>query len=201
MRAYIRQHQSEFVPEGVDPAAVAAAAPDPDTPALDAQASSKGKPSALSESERERERNRRGLQWAWDTFEGAYQVAHRSTTGALELIRDAWDQSTSTTILYFVIVLLVLSNLWTLMRMGTREEAGRRKEMRRMEEREQWVQGVVKGLWEEMNAGKMGYPVGTLGPGNTGGGDLRDEIAGIQKTLDLVEARVQSIRETLALLD
>jgi hypothetical protein len=77
--------------------------------------------------QRERERNQRGLQWAWDTFDGAYQVAKQSTQGALGLVRDAWDQSSSTTILWFVIVILVLSNIWTLMRMGaSRDEVSRK---------------------------------------------------------------------------
>ncbi len=34
--------------------------------------------------------------------------------------------------------------------MGTCEEVGRRKEMRKTEEREKWVQGVVTALWEEL---------------------------------------------------
>ena len=48
----------------------------------------------------------------------------------VELVRDAWDQSSSTTILWFVIVILVLSNVWwTLMRMGaSRDEASQRME-------------------------------------------------------------------------
>jgi len=103
---------------------------------------------------RERERNQRGLQWAWDTFEGASHVAKQSTQGALELVRDAWDQSSSTTILWFVIVLLLLSNVWTLMRMGvSRDEASRRLESRKVEEREKWVQSIVTALWEELAAG------------------------------------------------
>lgn len=113
--------------------------------------------SRLTEDEfkkRERERNLRGLQWAWDTFEGASQVAKQSTQGALELVRDAWDQSSSTTILWFVIVILVLSNVWTLMRMGaSRDEASRRLESRKVEEREKWVQSIVTALWEELATG------------------------------------------------
>ena len=38
---------------------------------------------------REHERNQRTLQWVLDTFEGAAGVAKRSTTGAIELLRDA----------------------------------------------------------------------------------------------------------------
>jgi hypothetical protein len=55
------------------------------------------------EKEREQERNRRGLQWAYDTFEGAFSVGRQSAKVAIELIRGAWDQSSTSTILHFVI--------------------------------------------------------------------------------------------------
>jgi len=156
MRVYIQEHQSEFLPEGVDPVVIEL------TSGLEVGDVGPGAGSPgdkrLTEDEfkqRERERNQRGLQWAWDTFDGASQVAKQSTRGALELIRDAWDQSSSTTILWFVIVILVLSNLWTLMRMGaSRDEASRRFEARRVEEREKWVQSIVTALWEELASGK-----------------------------------------------
>ena len=161
MREYIQEHQSEFLPEGVEPAAVAIVE--------EMMAAETGRQSPVDEKhptpeelkQRERERNARGLQWAWDTFDGAYQVAKRSTKGALELIRDAWDQSTSTTILWFLIVILVLSNLWTLIRMGSNKaEAARKLEARKTEEREKWVQSIVTALWEEMAVGgKGGTPV------------------------------------------
>ncbi|KDR85867.1 hypothetical protein GALMADRAFT_218933 [Galerina marginata CBS 339.88] len=155
MRVYIQEHKSEFLPEGVDAAAVALEpTPEAAPPPGEAVAGEKA-PTQEELKQRERERNARGLQWAWDTFDGAFQVARRSTKGALELIRDAWDQSTSTTILWFVIVILVLSNLWTLMRMGAgREDARGKLEARRLEERERWVQSIVTALWDELAAGK-----------------------------------------------
>lgn len=158
MRIYIQEHQSEFLPEGVDAVAIDLAAVLPETVGADAARSESPADKRFTEDEfkqRERERNQRGLQWAWDTFAGASQVAKQSTQGALELIRDAWDQSESTTILWFVIVILVLSNLWTLMRMGaSQEEASRRFESRKVEEREKWVQSIVTALWDELEAGK-----------------------------------------------
>ena len=151
MRLYIQEHQSEFLPEGIEPIAIDL------TSAETIDVNGVQSDSRLSEDEfkqRERERNQRGLQWAWDTFEGASQVAKQSTQGALELVRDAWDQSSSTTILWFVIVILVLSNVWTLMRMGaSRDEATRRLESRKVEEREKWVQSIVTALWEELATG------------------------------------------------
>jgi hypothetical protein len=159
MRAYIQEHKSEFLPEGMDavivetlPEVVAAFPAVPGAPAVSA---GEKEPTEELLKRRERERNARGLQWAYDTFDGAFQVGMRSAKGALELIRDAWDQSTSTTILWFVIVLLVLSNLWTLMRMGsTRVEAERKLETRKLEEREKWVHSIVTALWDELEAGK-----------------------------------------------
>jgi len=155
MRAYIQEHQSEFLPEGIDAAAIIA----PPEAVISATHEGAEKPEAGTTTEelkrRERDRNARGLQWAWDTFDGAYQVARRSTKGAIELVRDAWDQSTSTTILWFVIVILVFSNLWTLTRMSSGREMAKKKiEARRVEEREKWVQSIVTALWDELEAGK-----------------------------------------------
>jgi hypothetical protein len=126
MWLYIQEHQSEFPPEGIEPVVIDlnGGLPEP------IEVNGVQPDSKVTEDEfkqRERERNQRGLQWAWDTFDGAYQVAKQSTQGALGLVRDAWDQSSSTTILWFVIVILVLSNIWTLMRMGaSRDEVSRK---------------------------------------------------------------------------
>ncbi|KAF8172875.1 hypothetical protein BJ912DRAFT_1065505 [Pholiota molesta] len=159
MRAYIQEHKSEFLPEGID-AVIVEALPEvsaafPAVPGVPAVSAGEKEATEEQLKRRERERNARGLQWAYDTFDGAFQVGMRSAKGALELIRDAWDQSTSTTILWFVIVLLVLSNLWTLLRMGsTRVEAERKLETRKLEEREKWVHSIVTALWDELEAGK-----------------------------------------------
>lgn len=159
MRTYIQEHQSEFLPEGVEAAAIPVLDELP-TPTPAGVLSEDHLPTPEELKQRERERNARGLQWAWDTFDGAYQVAKRSTKGALELIKDAWDQSTSTTILWFLIVILVLSNLWTLIRMGSNKaEAARKLEVRKVEEREKWVQSIVTALWEELSATNGGTPV------------------------------------------
>ncbi|KAF9469635.1 hypothetical protein BDZ94DRAFT_1150785 [Collybia nuda] len=207
MRGYITEHQSEFVPEGIDPAVITLAEATKEVSATAEVTGTGGEPSTEEErKQRERERNQRGLQWAWDTFEGASQVARRSTRGALELIKDGWEQSSSTTILYFVIVGLVLSNLWTLTRIGSREEAGRRKERGKFEERERWVQGVVTALRDELSVAKA---VGEAGGGKIQSlplpvlhsGNWREEVGQLQKTLDAVEGRVQAIRESLQLVE
>jgi hypothetical protein len=150
MRAYIQEHKSEFLPEGID-AVIVEALPEVSAafPAVP------GVPAVPAGEKEATEEQLKRLQWAYDTFDGAFQVGMRSAKGALELIRDAWDQSTSTTILWFVIVLLVLSNLWTLLRMGsTRVEAERKLETRKLEEREKWVHSIVTALWDELEAGK-----------------------------------------------
>lgn len=200
MRVYIQDHQSEFIPEGVDPAALT-----PELPIEPAAATSvQDKALELTEEEerkqREHERNRRGLQWAWDTFEGAYQVARRSTRGALELVQDAWEQSTATAILYFVIVILVFSNLWTLMRSGSGKQSDEaiRKGLRKEEEREKWVQGVVTALRDELGVTKVNQVPQTLPlgvpPASVNQGD---EVAQLLRTLDVVEDRVRSLRTRL----
>ncbi|KIK34900.1 hypothetical protein CY34DRAFT_110104 [Suillus luteus UH-Slu-Lm8-n1] len=223
MRMYIQEHQSEFIPAGVDPTAVAPV--EPLSPLIETTNHILGRSLDISDAAarkaREHERNRRGLQWAYETFDGAYGVAKRSTFGALELVKEAWEQSSSMTILYFVIVILVFSNLWTLMLVGQREEAGRRKEAKRIDEREKWVQDVVTGLWEEMAVGRARGGVGTsgvfgvggglMGSGGGGGGgsvhsghtvgDWRSEVDAITTTLNAVEERVRLLRESLNALN
>ncbi|KAJ7101625.1 hypothetical protein C8R43DRAFT_907238 [Mycena crocata] len=209
MRTYIQEHRAEFMPEGVDLAEIVLL-----EPAADAAPLSPGSGEPLSDKKREQERNARGLQWAWDTFDGAAQVAKQSTKGALELIRDGWENSTSTTILYFLIVALVFSNLWTYMRMGSAVDNGRRKEkeLAKVEDKEQWVAGVVTALWDELASGKLAVtPVATP----TGGPvlsspvvsgvppsaeSLKLELGSLQTTLDAVEERVRAIREKLGQL-
>lgn len=225
MRMYIQEHQSEFIPAGVDPTAVAPV--EPLSPLIEATHHTLGRSLDISDAAarkaREHERNRRGLQWAYETFDGAYGVAKRSTYGALELVKEAWEQSSSMTILYFVIVILVFSNLWTLMLVGQREEAGRRKEAKRIDEREKWVQDVVTGLWEEMAVGRargaggigtsgvFGVGGGSVGSSGVGGGgsvhsghavgDWRSEVDAITTTLNGVEERVRLLRESLNALN
>ena len=199
MRDYIHQHKSEFVPEGVDPAVVE----ETEASAQSAADSANGESpdGKISEEEarvvREKERNARGLQWAYDTFEGAMKVAKQSTEVAVELLKYAWDQSSTSTLQYFVIVLLVISNVWTLTMMGGREEVGRRKEIRRTEEREKWVQGVVTALWEELTT----KPVNGWPPLRAQGGDVKEQIAELTNILDKIEERVNVLRKSLEELD
>ncbi|TCD64740.1 hypothetical protein EIP91_003662 [Steccherinum ochraceum] len=216
MREYIHKHQSEFIPEGIDVAEVEEAevqssSEAPKTPTQETALLS----DEQARKAREKERNQRGLQWAWDTFEGAFNVAKRSTEGAFELVSDAWDQSSSTTVLYFVIAILVISNVWTLTMMGKREEVGRRKELKRAEEREKWVQGVVTGLWDELAAsraviaaggGPTQAPVVPLPqqPSATGvpaAWNWKEEVGELNNALDAIEARVKTLRESVKDLD
>ncbi|KDQ62981.1 hypothetical protein JAAARDRAFT_168358 [Jaapia argillacea MUCL 33604] len=213
MRVYIAEHQSEFIPQGVDAVAAVAEAEEEVLKAIESPTSPISTPpiplsEAEARKEREHERNQRSLQWALDTFEGAYNVGKQSATVALELVTDAWDQSSTTTILYFVIAGLVISNIWTLVMVGNREEVGRRKEAKRMEEKEKWIQGVVTTLWEELAAQRnpAGFPVPPVpvlnGIGGRGiGGDWKDELGEIYRALDAVELRVKNLRESLKDLD
>lgn len=200
MGIYIAEHQTEFVPEGVDPAAVSLDVTREITPAAPAKAEVFPPSEEEERKRREHDRNRRGLQWAYETFSGAYQVAKQSTIGALELVKEAWEQSTTTTILYFVIVGLVFSNLWTISLVGSREEAVRRKMLKREGEREKLVQGVVTALWDELGVSKGqaagaagGQPVVPLPPGD-GSLSWEEQVGQLLSTLDIVEDRVRNLR-------
>ncbi|KAG8219316.1 hypothetical protein J3R82DRAFT_197 [Butyriboletus roseoflavus] len=175
MRMYIQEHQAEFIPEGLDPTVVAPV--EPITPLAEVIG---GTALSISAQEarkaRERDRNRRGMQWAYDTFDGAYNVAARSTKGALELVKEAWEQSSSTTILWFVIVLLVFSNVWTLALVGNREE------------------GVIAGIWEELAVERARAGGGFSVPmASAPVGDVQAEVANIGKVLDAVEQRQKAM--------
>ncbi|KAJ7367747.1 hypothetical protein DFH08DRAFT_795880 [Mycena albidolilacea] len=207
MRTYISEHQSEFMPEGVE---VVLPEPTPDVgPASPGVA---GAP--ISEKQREKERNQRGMQWAWDTFDGAAQVAKQSTKGLLELIHDGWEHSTSKTILYAVIILLIFSNIWTYMRAGGAAHSKTKKELAKAEDKDQFLAGVVTALFDELASGKLAavtsaaappgvVPTTVVPPAAVGTGlpsvsqDLKLELGVLQTTLDTVEERVRRIRESL----
>ena len=79
--------------------------------------------------------------------------------------------------------------------------------MRKMEEREKWVQGIVTGLWEEMlatrgatGAGGAGGAVPPLAP-RSFGVDVREEVGAIVAQLDLIEQRISDIRQGLKPLE
>ncbi|KAJ4470951.1 hypothetical protein J3R30DRAFT_3803639 [Lentinula aciculospora] len=183
MRVYIQEHQTEFVPEGVKLDVVVApptttASPNGTATTADTNVnitsatSADGTPSS------------RGLQWAWETIEGTWGVAKQSTKGALELLGDMLPPKStlsSTSVLYLIIFALVVSNIWTWMRVPkagtilyhpvaakptekmTKAERqmlieGEEREIMlkvEREDRERWIHGVVTALWDEMAAGKV----------------------------------------------
>ncbi|THH18632.1 hypothetical protein EW146_g2399 [Bondarzewia mesenterica] len=199
-RDYIQEHQSEFIPAGVDVAAVVAAA-QPDlilTPSLQHEPLSKEEERIA----REHERNQRGLQWAYDTFEGAYNVGKHSAVDLIELLRDTWDQSSTSTILYIIIALLLFSNAYTLFRAKRGEDLDRRMEIRKLEDREKWVQGIVTALWDELSAGRQPPPfLSTHAPSVERKGGAKEEIADLHRMIDAVEERVRYVRQSLNDLD
>ena len=180
MRSYIHEHQTEFIPAGLDPATVADVVQEPSLPSA-TQALAGGEGDDEVRRAREQEGDQRGLQWAYDTLEGTLSVARQSFAGAIELLRDAWDSyfsqlasssnsnsnSTSSsssartsppstsTILYAAIAVLVLSNLWTLTLVGKAPEQRKDPQARQSEEREKWVHGIVTALWHELEAGRQ----------------------------------------------
>ena len=181
MRSYIHEHQTEFIPAGLDPAAVADAVQEPSSPSRTQALLAGGEGDEDVHRAREQERDQRGLQWAYDTLEGTLSVARQSFAGAIELLRDAWDSyfsqlaSSSTTptsssasaartptappststILYAAIAVLVISNLWTLTLVGKAPEQRKDPQARQSEEREKWVHGIVTALWHELEAGRQ----------------------------------------------
>ena len=95
-------------------------------------------------------RNRRGLQWAYDTFEGAFDVAKKSAETAFELLGDALDSYSSVPWSHVVIFLLVITNIWTIWGGSGGKETKRKKDLLKTEERERWVKEAVTTLWQEL---------------------------------------------------
>jgi len=85
------------------------------------------------------------------------------------------------------------------MMVGRREDVGRIKEMRKTQEKEKWVEGIVTALWDELAAGKPDWhaPPATSPVGS----NWKEELANIDKTLDAVEDRIRLIRESLNALE
>jgi len=250
MRIYIHEHQTEFIPAGLDPAEVAGVVQEPSLPSASPAPVDYAAGEVDDAAHRAREQDQRGLQWALDTLEGTLSVARQSFAGAIELLRDAWENrfsptttttttttatattsSTATpatsTILYAVITVLVLSNLWTLTLVGKRDKEHRLGDPRGTTtrqnqaevEREKWVQGIVAALWQELEAGRKPGAQQPLPPSSSsseGSGSpsppivppavqlpeyWHEEVAQLRVALDTVEERVRAVRQSLAELD
>ncbi|KAF9071696.1 hypothetical protein BDP27DRAFT_1321753 [Rhodocollybia butyracea] len=230
MRAYIREHQTEFVPEGVQLDVVVAPPTSPGgditgsgtngVAATDALGSPGGTDAVKGPTT-----GARGAQWAWDTFDGAWGVARKSTKGALELLGDVLPSMrpklSSTSVLYLIILGLVMSNIWTWMRVpkgvkevgsgsGPRRMGKAEREDSEREDRERWIHGVVTALWDELAAGKGPMPVSEVQLPDTPSSqstiplpksyedmDIHTEVAAHHKALDSVEERIKKIRDML----
>ena len=141
MRAYIQEHQDEFLPEGVD---VAAAQEELAETAEDATDDTANASPAEQGDHGVQDRN--AVQQIVGAATAAAGFVAATAKMPVDLVANSWRQSASTTSLYFLVVFLVLSNLYTLIKMGKREELGRRKEILKAEERERWVENRVKAL-------------------------------------------------------
>lgn len=190
MLAYIADHKTEFIPKDADGTVVAEAA------AVLARPSSPSAGVVLTSPEeirkaKENERSQRGLQWALDTVEGTAKVAQQSFTGAIELIKDTWESSSTTAVLWFVVVALVLSNIWTYFRAGRIEAAAKRKWR---PEREEEIQRVVG---TSVRDAFKAFEEVVRGEGKT----TDDEVAEVRRALASVDARIKRVEEHLGGLD
>lgn len=205
MREEIKNNASEFIPEGLD--VVTVQTETPTSPGTEVVMTPGTKLTHAEAAQREKERNARGLQWAYDTFEGAYKVGKQSAMGAIELIQETWEASSSTTILIFIVVILVLSNLYTLSRVGFSHQE--RTALKR-QEKEQWVHGIVTALWEELavngqsnpnlpsiSDGRIKGPESTVSTVTPAVPSWRTELSNINDTLTELEKKLKYMRQTL----
>lgn len=155
-------------------------------------------------------RNRRGLQWAYDTFEGAFDVAKKSVETAFELIGDALDSYSSVPWSHVVIFVLVITNIWTIWggKGKAKSETKRKKEMLKNEERERWVKEAVTTLWQELakNGGMSPHPAYVAQPPlepsppeevDGRSGSWKGEAEDISKVLDELQTRLDDLRVAL----
>jgi hypothetical protein len=225
MRKYIAENRKEFLPEGVDAAEadheaeVEEAALSPTAAEHADLITSRGLPvSAQSPSSR-------GLQWALDTFEGASKVAKDSFTGALDIIGDAISgldaasvSISRTTILTVTVIVLIISNAYTILTMGEREAIGRRKALeKRGEEREKWVGEAVRAFLEvQQSMSEAAVSTTSLPspdvptpmldasptmPVPTALVDIKAEVKSLVEAADALERRIAVLKNRLEELD
>src|SRR5258708_5351096 len=113
MRMYIHEHKTEFFPEGEPEEAVE------EISAISATSIPVPESHLSPEEARkvwQRETEAKGLQWALDTLTGTWNVAAKSTSGAIELLCDIFEDTSRPTMVTVVIIALVISNIWTLVK-------------------------------------------------------------------------------------
>jgi len=113
MRRYISEHKTEFFPEGMDEASVAGDLAINPTDLLSPIPNATLSADELMKA-RQRETEQRGLQWLLDTVMGTWDVARKSTAGAIEILGDLLEIAPRPTVFGFIIIVLVISNIWTL---------------------------------------------------------------------------------------
>jgi len=225
MRKYIAENRKEFLPEGVDAAEadheaeVEEAALSPTAAEHTDPVTGRGFPVAGQSP------SSRGLQWALDTFEGASKVAKDSFTGALDIIGDAISgldvssvSATRTTILTITVIVLIISNVYTILTMGEREAMGRRKALeKRGEEREKWIADAVRAFLEvqrSMGEAMMSTPslpspdvtsavseASPTMPVPTALTDIRAEVKSLVEAADVIEQRIAVLKNRLEELE
>ncbi|KAJ7033103.1 GRAM-domain-containing protein [Mycena alexandri] len=176
MRAYIQEHRSEFIPEDVDTAQVLAEITAEATPVTS---------EAVTEKERQKERGQRGF--------------------LLDMIHDGWEHSTSTTIPYFVIAMLILTNLWTYMHMRPVDK----DRLKAQEIAKDKLAGVVTALWDDLAAGKLAVerPAAEPLPSSPVAGvfpsaeSLKFELGSLHTTLGTLQATLRAIEERVRIVE
>jgi hypothetical protein len=134
MRAYINKHKSEFFPAGGEVPELEAHPQPLEMDVSSANASANMTAEDIRKA-KQRETEAKGLQWALDTFNGAWNVGVHSARGAIEVLGEMIEQSSSTSILVFVVIVLVLSNLWTMSNLkSVQKKAAEQRYQMRMNE-------------------------------------------------------------------
>lgn len=221
MRKYIAENRKEFLPDGVDAAEadheaeVEEAALSPTAAEHVDAIAGRGIPAPASS---------RGLQWALDTFEGASKVAKDSFTGALDIIGDAisgLDTSSvscsRTTFLTITVIVLLISNVYTIFTMGEREAKGRRNALeKRGVEREKWVGEAVQAFIEAQRSMNEAAAMSTSSvpspgvaaavleasptmpmPVPTALADIKAEVKSLVEAADALERRIGVLKNQL----
>ncbi|KAJ3868188.1 hypothetical protein EV359DRAFT_70715 [Lentinula novae-zelandiae] len=206
MRAYIQEHQTEFVPEGVKLDVVVAP---PTTAASSNGSASVTDANADSASAAGGKPSSRGLQWAWETIEGTWGVAKQSTKGALEILGDMIPPPSTLSIPKAGTVdHRSVGGKPSEMLMKVEGEERERILKEEREDRERWIHGVVAALWSELAAGKV--PSQQLQQQQTRNpmsptplqsfDDALSDVFALYKTLDQAEMKVNAIRDALGTL-
>lgn len=213
MRAYINEHRTEFVPDGEEEGAVQSIEAVAETPSSPMSLHHPRSPED-EKLERLKDTERRGLQWALDPLTGAGNVARQSFWGAIDLLGDLAESAPAGNIWLWLVLLLVVSNVWTLVSL---RQANKREDMTRRrgpvgrgygsvggrgtEEMEREIAAEAVRAFLDGITKQREWAVPEVDLGGESMGSVKQEVMKLQQAVDAIDVQIGRIKERLDFLN